>query len=111
MLVILQSVTDAASHNTYVIESVAISLDGTRIAAGFKIHDESDFVKVFDTASKNALVTIEGKDHGGKLGVNSLCFSPDGSMLAIGGDTDREEHPVHLLDTASGSLVRSMYDF
>lgn len=66
---------------------------------------DDDAVRLFDLGS-GAVVPVPLPEGG----VNGLAFSPDGSVLAVapGGRAKRGDHPVALVDPASGQTLRSV---
>ena len=74
--------------------SIAFSPDGTRFASG-----TSDLtVHVWDTRTWEILHTLTG--HGSSEAVRALSFSPDGEILATGGDDT-----IRLWDVRTGALL------
>ena len=74
--------------------SIAFSPDGTRFASG-----TSDLtVHVWDTRTWELLHTLTG--HGSSEAVRGLSFSPDGKILATGGDDT-----IRLWDVRTGALL------
>ena len=69
----------ATFTNTELIEAVALSPDGTLIAAGSGNRGPGS-ITLWDIATKRNIATFQGDMHG----VLSLAFSPDGTTLASG---------------------------
>lgn len=81
--------------------SVMFSPDSQQIAIGGTGYNYGDIVEIFDINSKkiNKLATFDG-------GVRSLCYSPDGSLIAVGS----EDKTARVIKSDSGELV-STIDF
>lgn len=77
-------------------DSVAVSPDGRRIAAGC-----NDALCVWDTADGSVAATYDGG--------NVVAWSPDGDLLATSGfSDDGSRATVVLLDAADGAVVRTL---
>ena len=75
------------------VTAIAFSPDGSRFASG-----SSDLtVHVWDTRTREVLHTLTG--HGSSSAVRGLSFSPDGKILATGGDDT-----IRLWDVRTGAL-------
>jgi WD40 repeat protein len=79
---------------------VAFSPDGSRIASGGGIFDET--VRVWDTATGECQATLEGHS----TEVRSVAFSPDGTRIASGGGLG--DHTVRVWDAATGECVATL---
>jgi|GEM_PF-2917455 len=79
----------------YISPILAFSPDGTKLAVGHET-----YLSVWDVSTEQPLYTIEVDDD---LGLQSLSFSPDGSLLAFTGVAN----PLGLLDVTSGRLLDS----
>jgi RNA polymerase sigma factor (sigma-70 family) len=85
----------SALKNTEWLRSLRCSPDGKLVAA-----DGKDGIRVWDTPTGKELLLIKGhRPHS-----STLIFSPDGALLAWGGDADRT---VRLWDIATGKELRS----
>ena len=79
------------------------SPDGSTIAAG----DENGTVRLWDTSSGEVLSTFIAYPHSlwreliGRGSVDAIAFSPDGSMIAAGGESSK----VHIWDVQAGTHV------
>ena len=85
--------------------SVAFSPDGRTLASGGGnnaggIWRSHHTIKLWDIEERQLVYTLER--HGG--GVNSVAFSPDGSLLASGGDDDT----IKLWDVEQGQLIDTL---
>jgi WD40 repeat protein len=76
------------AHPEYV-QSVGFSPDGQLLASGNVTSSYSlvgPTVQVWQTKDWANLHTLKAGDHKGRGAVNSVVFSPDGQLLASGGD-------------------------
>jgi hypothetical protein len=76
------------------INALACSRDGSRLASA----DSQGFVKVWDLATRRERMSIKAHEFGRII--QSLAFSPDGTLLIVAVPFDRE---VSLWDAASGA--------
>jgi WD40 repeat protein len=76
------------------INALAFSRDGSRLASG----DSWGFVKVWDLATHRERMSVQAQEDGRII--QSLTFSPDGTLLVTTGLLDGE---VRLWDAASGA--------
>ena len=74
-----QTWQSVATLDTVKIESLAFSLDGSRLAVGGTWPEHK--IQIWDVETRELVVEFSGH----KSDVESLAFSPDGSLLASGG--------------------------
>jgi WD40 repeat protein len=67
------------------VTNVIFSPDGRRLASASGPLFGSGEIKIWDSLMGTELTSL-AVDHGGRI---SICFSPDGAMLASGGMTER----------------------
>jgi len=93
-----------ANGYSLVVRSLAFSPDGKTLASGTGswTHDTSnaDSVRLWDVASGKELHAISPDGH---QTIASLAFSPDGKILACGGDDD-----ITFWNADSGAMVRTL---
>jgi WD40 repeat protein len=77
-----------------VINVLAFSGDGSQLASG----DSQGFVRVWDVATRRERMTLRAQGNGRII--QSLTFSPDGTLLVTAGHLDGD---VRLWDAASGA--------
>lgn len=88
------------------VNSVAFSPDGRTIATGGSIAVAKDgstidgTVRLWDVKTGEHLRTLTGHTYN----VNSVAFSPDGTLLASGG----HDKPVRLWDVKTGKQIRAL---
>ena len=81
--------------------SVAFSLDGTLASAGYR-----EVIDLWDVATHEQIATLEGHSLEGYSGVvNTVAFSPDGTILASGGLPDGT---VGLWDVGNRELIATL---
>ena len=85
-----------------VVRSVAFSRDGRLLAAAGGLPARSGEVKIWDVASSELLLTIQG--HADTI--YATVFSPDGSILA----TSSYDRLIKLWDVDSGKELRTLKD-
>jgi WD40 repeat protein len=90
----------AHTHHRNAITAVACNAEGTRVVSGDKCGSWFSW-SIGDFPSPEVFGTFDGR-------VNSLAFSPGGELLAGGGGTERMESMIHIWDSESGSLIRSL---
>jgi len=93
-------------HGSPVV-AVAFRPDGRRLASGsLEVDEGKGELMVWDVADRREVFTAPGS-HGG---VSALAFSPDGARLAAAEGNLRSDQPadVHLLDAATGAVVRTL---
>src|SRR5262249_57157919 len=81
------------------VSCVAVSADGTRIAAG----SQDKTVRVWEAATGRPLQRLA--DHGDCL--VSVAFSPDGKLLA---SSSYHDYPVRLWDLGRGAVVHRLQE-
>jgi len=93
---------EVASHARHrsAVTAVACNNDGTRAATG----DQSG--NVFTWTMENSRTADRFAAFDGR--VNALAYSPGGEFLACGGGTEREDSLIHLWDSRSGNLIRTL---
>jgi WD40 repeat protein len=79
---------------------VCWSRDGGRVVSGFY---NDGTVMVWDVESGKTVLAIET----GFTGVDAVIYSPDTTMIAIGGDSEDEE-PLKIWDAKTGKLVANL---
>ena len=88
------------------VNSVAFSPDGTTIAAGDSLTLTADSqgrnptVHLWDARTGKLLRTLKGHRHR----IQSVAFSPDGKLIASGGDSA----PIRLWDVNTGQQIRTL---
>jgi WD40 repeat protein/serine/threonine protein kinase len=100
------------------IQAVCFSPDGQRLAIAEAEQFKPGNLKVWDvsmSAEGRQAGSTEGRQAGGREvldlkgsagGVASLCFSPDGKWLAVGGGEDTQGGEVQVWDVRTGELLR-----
>jgi WD40 repeat protein len=81
-----------SGHSSWVL-SVAWSPDGTKLASGSR--DET--VRIWEAATGKQLWQLSGEKQ-----INSVAFSPDGSLIAAGGGGLFEAGTIRLYNAATG---------
>jgi RNA polymerase sigma factor (sigma-70 family) len=80
---------------------LALSPDAATIAMG----EQAGVVRLWDAAGKGQRQRL-------KIGqwsiAQALAFSPDGRLLAAGGDDNGGTHPIHLFDLSQGREIRKL---
>jgi len=86
----------AKAAHLSLIETMALSPDGKRLAVG-----SFQEVTIWDTETGKIAIRI------GNLAdrVSALAYAPDGKLLAVGGGAATEDGELKLFDPASGKLV------
>ncbi|HOK23808.1 MAG TPA: WD40 repeat domain-containing protein, partial [Candidatus Hydrothermia bacterium] len=92
------------------VNSVCFSPDGNYIASGsgkWEIFSGSydNTIKLWEVSTGKLVRTFEGH----KLGVNAVCFSPDGKYIASGSESvlGSSDNTIKLWEVSTGELVRT----
>jgi WD40 repeat protein len=80
----------------YIVNGVAFSPDGTRIATASDDHT----ARIWDTTTGTTITTLTS--HTGH--VNSIAFSPDGTRIA----TASHDHTARIWDTTTGTTITTL---
>lgn len=101
------SVLHHLPHQSGSVQSVAFSPDGLTLATGSANRASSSVeisssgsTKLWDTKSGELLRSLEGQ----RATVNSVTFSPDGELVAVGS----KDRTAKLWDAKTGKLLRSL---
>ena len=82
------------------VNAVALSPDGTMLAAGYGAFSDDAHIRLWDVATETHIVTFEGHDDN----VDAVDFSPDGKVLISGS----QDHTVRLWDVAAESHIATI---
>ena len=101
--------TLVSKPNNYILNSVAISPDGSIAAVAGQIYNGGGFLQIWNLATKSLVFDLSSTAF---TSVNTVSFSPDGKKLAVGLSTlvgGSKAGYVQVLDPATGKVDQNLY--